>query len=55
MLLLHLVTAFPIITNPPTQFFEHLLKIPAGAASVYSGATVASNVIFFWNAENLQL
>lgn len=28
MLLLHLVTAFPIITNPPTQFFEHLFNIP---------------------------
>lgn len=28
MLLLHLVTAFPIITNPPTQFFEQLLRIP---------------------------
>ena len=45
MLLLHLVTAFPIITNPPTQFFEHLLKIPAGAPSVYSGATVAHPVL----------
>ena len=28
----------------PTQFFEHLLQIPAGAASVYSGATVAHPV-----------
>ena len=30
MLLLHLVTAFPIITNPPAQMFEQLLNIPAG-------------------------
>merc|ERR1711892_819034 len=29
MLLLHLVTAFPIITNPPAQFFEELLNIPS--------------------------
>jgi len=29
MLLLHLITAFPIITNPPAQFFEQLLKIPS--------------------------
>eukprot|EP00088_Acartia_fossae_P052523 TRINITY_DN5935_c0_g1_i1.p1 TRINITY_DN5935_c0_g1~~TRINITY_DN5935_c0_g1_i1.p1 ORF type:complete len:461 (-),score=123.08 TRINITY_DN5935_c0_g1_i1:31-1413(-) len=28
MLLLHLVTAFPIITNPPAQMFEEMLKIP---------------------------
>ena len=28
MLLLHLVAAFPIITNPPAQFFEYLLNIP---------------------------
>jgi len=29
MLLLHLISAFPIITNPPAQFFEQLLGIPA--------------------------
>jgi len=29
MLMLHLVTAFPIITNPPAQMFEELLNIPA--------------------------
>jgi len=29
MLLLHLVTAFPIITNPPAQFFEQILNIPS--------------------------
>ena len=28
MLLLHLITTFPIITNPPTQAFEKLLHIP---------------------------
>lgn len=28
MLLLHLVAAFPIITNPPAQFFEYMLGIP---------------------------
>ena len=30
MLLMHLIAAFPIITNPPAQFFEYMLKIPAG-------------------------
>jgi len=29
MLLLHLITAFPIITNPPAQFFEQILNIPS--------------------------
>ena len=30
MLLLHLITAYPIITNPPAQFFEQLFNIPSG-------------------------
>ena len=30
MVLLHLVAAFPILTNPPAQFFEGLLNIPSG-------------------------
>ncbi len=30
MLLLHLVAAYPIITNPPAQFFEYMLEIPNG-------------------------
>ena len=30
MLLLHLVTAFPIILSPPTQFCEKLLNISSG-------------------------
>ncbi len=29
MLLLHLIAAFPIITNPPSQFFEYILNVPA--------------------------
>jgi len=29
LFLLHLITAFPILMNPPNQFFEGLLKIPA--------------------------
>ncbi|XP_023326958.1 amino acid transporter ANT1 isoform X2 [Eurytemora carolleeae] len=29
MLLLHLVSAFPIITNPPAQIFEEILSIPS--------------------------
>jgi vesicular inhibitory amino acid transporter len=28
MLLLHLITAFPIITNPPAQMFEEILGLP---------------------------
>ena len=26
--LLHLITAFPILLNPPSQFFEDMFKIP---------------------------
>jgi len=29
MLLLHLISAFPIITNPPAQYFEHIFNIPS--------------------------
>jgi len=29
MLLIHLITTFPIILNPPTQIMEHVLKISA--------------------------
>jgi vesicular inhibitory amino acid transporter len=29
MLLLHLISAFPIITNPPAQIFEEMLNIPS--------------------------
>ena len=29
MLLLHLITAYPIITNPPAQFFEQVFNIPS--------------------------
>jgi len=28
LFLMHLITAFPILLNPPSQFFEGLLKIP---------------------------
>ena len=36
LFLLHLISAFPIILNPPCQFFEELLKIPAGnSISIY--------------------
>ena len=30
MLLLHLISAFPILLNPPAQYFEHLMDIPLG-------------------------
>lgn len=30
LLLLHLVAAYPILTNPPAQYFEQLLNIPSG-------------------------
>lgn len=30
MLVLHLVSAFPILINPPLQYFEQLFKIPSG-------------------------
>ena len=33
MLLLHLVAAFPILLNPPAQYFENLMEIPLGKLS----------------------
>ena len=30
MLLMHLISAFPILINPPCQYFEQLFKIPSG-------------------------
>ena len=30
MLLLHLISAFPILINPPCQYFEQLFSIPSG-------------------------
>ena len=33
MLLLHLITAYPIITNPPAQFFEEVFNIPSSKLS----------------------
>ena len=33
MLLLHLVAAFPILLNPPAQYFENLMEIPLGKSS----------------------
>ena len=30
MLLVHLITTFPIIMNPPSQIMEHMMKIPTG-------------------------
>ena len=38
MLLLHLISAYPIITNPPAQFFEQLLGIPSGILIIYSSS-----------------
>ena len=35
MLLLHLVAAFPIILNPPAQFFEHILNIPSSKKTLF--------------------
>ena len=28
LFLIHLITSFPILLNPPSQFFEELFKIP---------------------------
>ena len=36
MLLLHLITAFPIITNPPSQLFEELLGLPTSKLEIQS-------------------
>ena len=30
VILLHLVAALPIVINPPSQFFEEILRIPKG-------------------------
>ena len=35
MLLLHLITAYPIITNPPAQFFEQVFNIPSSKNNNY--------------------
>jgi hypothetical protein len=34
LLMLHLVSAFPIIVNPNNQFFEELLGFPKGIRSL---------------------
>ena len=36
MLLLHLVAAFPILLNPPAQYFENLMEIPLGKLELVS-------------------
>ena len=46
MLLLHLITAFPIITNPPAQFFEQILNIPSGVNFPISSTYVTHYTIF---------
>ena len=35
LFLLHLVSALPIVLNPPFQFFEEILKIPSGLIDKY--------------------
>ena len=49
MLLLHLVTAFPIITNPPAQMFEQLLGIPAGTWYTSLQGDQLYMAVCFWN------
>ena len=34
MLLLHLISAFPILINPPCLYFEQLFKIPSGMSTL---------------------
>ena len=34
LFLLHLITAFPILMNPPNQFFEGLFKIPSSMVNL---------------------
>ena len=34
MLLLHLISAFPILINPPCLYFEQLFKIPSGMSII---------------------
>ena len=35
MLLLHLISAFPILINPPCLYFEQLFKIPSGMSKLF--------------------
>ena len=35
LFLLHLVSALPIVLNPPFQFFEEILKIPTGLTKYF--------------------
>jgi hypothetical protein len=37
MFLVHLVSTFPIILNPPNQFFEGLLNIPTSRSQLSVG------------------
>ena len=48
MLLLHLVTAYPIITNPPAQFFEQILNIPSGGKSLCTPGLSLTSLDFNW-------
>ena len=36
VILLHLVAALPIVINPPSQFFEEILRIPKGQLFMFS-------------------
>jgi vesicular inhibitory amino acid transporter len=47
MLLLHLISAYPIITNPPAQFFEQLLGIPSGISSITFSQNINMLVLRF--------
>ena len=46
MLLLHLVSAFPILLNPPAQYFEGLMNIPIGKIDLIFNFC---RTLGFWN------
>ena len=46
MLLLHLITAFPILTNPPAQFLEFALNIPEGKMKSAASRKLVSLILF---------
>ena len=46
MLLLHLITAFPILTNPPAQFLEFALNIPEGKQKNVGSKLIETDFFF---------
>ena len=52
MLLLHLISAFPILINPPCLYFEQLFKIPSGMSIIetkYLHYFLVIHLVYFYD------